>query len=143
MTTLHFEAVPTVQLLGRTPGLVVMKFGGTSVSDTDKLKRVAARPVPEHQEGAKVVAVLSAMGHTTDELIRLAHEVSPAPHPREYDMLVSTGERISNALCAMAIHDLGAEALSFTGSQAGIATDPSHTRAEILEGRAPRIHTPP
>jgi aspartate kinase len=140
MTTLHFEAVPSVQLLGRTPGLVVMKFGGTSVGDTDKLKRVAERLVAAHEEGAKVVAVLSAMGHTTDELIRLAHEVSPAPHPREYDMLVSTGERISNALCAMAIHDLGAEAVSFTGSQAGIVTDASHTKAKIVEVRATRIH---
>ncbi|MGN6799909.1 MAG: aspartate kinase [Gaiellaceae bacterium] len=140
MTTVHFEAVPSVQLLGRTPGLVVMKFGGTSVGDTDKLKRVAARLVAAHEEGAKVVAVLSAMGHTTDELIRLAHEVSPAPHPREYDMLVSTGERISNALCAMAIHDLGAEAVSFTGSQAGIVTDASHTKAKIVEVRATRIH---
>jgi aspartate kinase len=140
MTTLHFEAVPSVQLLGRTPGLVVMKFGGTSVGDTDKLKRVAARLVAANEEGVKVVAVLSAMGHTTDELIRLAHEVSPAPHPREYDMLVSTGERISNALCAMAIHDLGYEAVSFTGSQAGIVTDGSHTKAKIVEVRATRIH---
>jgi aspartate kinase len=140
MTTLHFEAVPSVQLLGRTPGLVVMKFGGTSVGDTEKLKRVAERLVAAHEEGTKVVAVLSAMGHTTDELIRLAHEVSPAPHPREYDMLVSTGERISNALCAMAIHDLGAEAVSFTGSQAGIVTDASHTKAKIVEVRATRIH---
>jgi aspartate kinase len=140
MTTLHFEAVPSVQVLGRTPGLVVMKFGGTSVGDTDKLKRVAARLVAAHEEGAKVVAVLSAMGHTTDELIRLAHEVSPDPHPREYDMLVSTGERISNALCAMAIHDLGYEAVSFTGSQAGIVTDASHTKAKIVEVRATRIH---
>jgi aspartate kinase len=140
MTTLHFEAVPSVQILGRTPGLVVMKFGGTSVGDTDKLKRVAERLVAAHEAGAKVVAVLSAMGHTTDELIRLAHEVSPAPHPREYDMLVSTGERISNALCAMAIHDLGHEAVSFTGSQAGIVTDARHTKAKIVEVRATRIH---
>jgi aspartate kinase len=85
--------------------------------------------------------VLSAMGTTTDELIRLAHEVSEQPHPREYDMLVSTGERISNALCAMAIHDLGHEAVSFTGSQAGIVTDGSHTKAKIVEVRAQRIHT--
>jgi aspartate kinase len=117
-----------------------MKFGGTSVGDTDKLKRVAERLVAAHEEGAKVVAVLSAMGHTTDELIKLAHEVSPKPHPREYDMLVSTGERISNALCAMAIHDLGHEAVSFTGSQAGIVTDGSHTKAKIVEVRARRIH---
>ena len=120
----------------RTPGLVVMKFGGTSVGDTDKLKRVAERLVAAREAGAKVVAVLSAMGKTTDELIRLAYEVSPSPHPREYDMLVSTGERISNALCAMAIHDLGHEAVSLTGSQAGIVTDGSHTKAKIVEVRA-------
>jgi len=137
---LEFEAIPSVANRLRTPGLVVMKFGGTSVGDTDKLKAVARRLVAAHEQGAKVVAVLSAMGKTTDELIRLAHEVSPQPHPREYDMLVSTGERISNALCAMAIHDLGHEAVSFTGSQAGIVTDASHTKAKILEVRAERIH---
>jgi aspartate kinase len=140
MTTIEFEAVPSLQQTGRTPGLVVMKFGGTSVGDTDKLKRVAERLVAAHEQGTKVVAVLSAMGKTTDELIRLAHEVSPSPHPREYDMLVSTGERISNALCAMAIHDLGHEAVSLTGSQAGIVTDESHTKAKIVEVRAQRIH---
>jgi aspartate kinase len=139
MTTLHFEAVPNVATSGRRPGLVVMKFGGTSVGDTEKLKRVAERLVAAHEQGAKVVAVLSAMGKTTDELIRLAHDVSPQPHPREYDMLVSTGERISNALCAMAIHDLGHEAVSLTGSQAGIVTDSTHTKAKIVEVRAQRI----
>jgi aspartate kinase len=140
MSTTAFEAVPNVGAPRRTPGLLVMKFGGTSVGDTDKLKRVAQRLVAAREEGAKVVAVLSAMGSTTDELIRLAHEVSPTPHPREYDMLVSTGERISNALCAMAIHDLGHEAVSFTGSQAGIVTDASHTKAKIVEVRGERIH---
>jgi hypothetical protein len=140
MTTIEFEALPAVEAPRRTPGLVVMKFGGTSVGDTDKLKRVAERLVAARAEGAKVVAVLSAMGKTTDELIRLAHEVSSNPHPREYDMLVSTGERISNALCAMAIHDLGYEAVSFTGSQAGIVTDATHTKAKIVEVRAQRIH---
>jgi aspartate kinase len=140
MTTIEFEAIPSVASHGRTPGLVVMKFGGTSVGDTQKLIRVAERLVAAHEQGAKVVAVLSAMGSTTDELIRLAHEVSSHPHPREYDMLVSTGERISNALCAMAIHDLGHEAVSFTGSQAGIVTDGSHTKAKIVEVRAERIH---
>ena len=140
MTTIEFEAVPAVEARQRTPGLVVMKFGGTSVGDTDKLKRVAERLVAARESGAKVVAVLSAMGKTTDELIRLAHEVSPSPNPREYDMLVSTGERISNALCAMAIHDLGHEAVSLTGSQAGIVTDGTHTKAKIVEVRATRIH---
>jgi aspartate kinase len=140
MTVLEFQPVPAVTETRRTPGLVVMKFGGTSVGDTAKLKRVAQRLVDAQEAGAKVVGVLSAMGQTTDELIRLAYEVSPTPHPREYDMLVSTGERISNALCAMAIHDLGHEAVSFTGSQAGIVTDGSHTRAKIVEVRAARIH---
>jgi len=140
MALVEHESVPAVARAPRSPGLVVMKFGGTSVGDTEKLKRVARRLVDARESGAKVVAVLSAMGKTTDELIRLAHEVSSRPHPREYDMLVSTGERISNALCAMAIHDLGHEAVSFTGSQAGIVTDGSHTKAKIVEVRAQRIH---
>jgi aspartate kinase len=131
--------MPAVGEGRRTPGLVVMKFGGSSVGDTEKLKLVAARLVAAREAGNKVVGVLSAMGKTTDELIRLAHEVSTRPHPREYDMLVSTGERISNALCAMAIHDLGHEAVSLTGSQAGIVTDGSHTKAKILEVRGQRI----
>ncbi len=139
MTTIDFEAVPAVTEAVRTPGLVVMKFGGTSVGDTDKLKQVARRLVAARESGSKVVGVLSAMGKTTDDLIRLAHEVSTQPHPREYDLLVSTGERISNALCAMAIHDLGHEAVSLTGSQAGIVTDASHTKAKIVEVRARRI----
>jgi aspartate kinase len=140
MTTIDFEAVPAVTEAVRTPGLVVMKFGGTSVADTEKLKQVARRLVAARESGSKVVGVLSAMGKTTDDLIRLAHEVSAQPHPREYDLLVSTGERISNALCAMAIHDLGHEAVSLTGSQAGIVTDASHTKAKIVEVRARRIH---
>src|SRR5207245_854911 len=105
-----------------------------------KIKDVARRLVEARETGHRVVAVLSAMGDTTDDLIRLAHEVSPHPHPREYDMLVSVGERISNALCAMAIHDLGHEAISLTGSQAGILTDTSHGKAKIVEVRAARIH---
>jgi aspartate kinase len=140
MTTIDFEAIPAVGGGERTPGLVVMKFGGTSVGDTDKLKQVAGRLVAARESGSKVVGVLSAMGKTTDDLIRLAHQVSTRPHPREYDLLVSTGERISNALCAMAIHDLGHEAVSLTGSQAGIVTDASHTKAKIVEVRARRIH---
>jgi aspartate kinase len=140
MSTTQFETVPAVEHATRTPGLVVMKFGGSSVGDTEKLKRVAQRLVAAREGGGKVVGVLSAMGDTTDELIRLAHDVSPRPHPREYDMLISTGERISNALCAMAIHDLGHEAVSLTGSQAGIVTDETHGKAKIVEVRARRIH---
>ncbi|MGE5435035.1 MAG: aspartate kinase [Candidatus Doudnabacteria bacterium] len=117
-----------------------MKFGGTSVGDPEKLKDVAARIVAAHAEGTRVVAVLSAMGDTTDELVRLAYEISPRPEPRELDMLISVGERISCALAAMAIHDLGDEAISLTGSQAGIVTDTVHGKAKIVDVRARRIH---
>src|SRR5918998_1351404 len=102
-----------------------MKFGGTSVADGDGIKRAAWRIVRAADEGSSVVAVLSARGKTTDELVAMAHEVSPRPHPREMDMLLSTGERISCALAAMVINDLGHEAISLTGSQAGIVTDDS------------------
>jgi aspartate kinase len=119
--------------------LVVMKFGGTSVADAQRIKRAARRIVERREAGARVVAVLSARGKTTDELLAMAEEVSAAPDARELDMLLSTGERISCALCAMAIHDLGHRALSFTGSQAGIVTDSSHTKARILDVRAERI----
>ena len=119
--------------------MVVMKFGGTSVADTEKIKEVALRLVRAHERGERVVGVLSAMGDTTDELIRLAHDISPKPHPREYDMLISVGERISNALCAMAVQDLGHEAISLTGSQAGIVTDTVHGKAKITEIRTTRI----
>lgn len=127
----------------RRPGggdLVVMKFGGTSVADPDRIRRVAQRAVAAHEDGNSVVLVASAMGKSTDQLISLANEVSSAPSRREMDMLLSTGERISCALIAMAIHDLGHEAVSLTGSQAGIVTDNSHTNAKIVEIRAHRIH---
>src|SRR2546422_4611555 len=120
-------------------GLVVMKFGGTSVGDAERIRRAARRIVDKREAGYRVVAVLSARGSTTDELIAMAEEVSPTPAPREMDMLLSSGERISCALCAMAINDLGHRAISLTGSQAGIVTDESHTRARILDVRAERI----
>ena len=116
-----------------------MKFGGTSVADPEHIIGAARRIVAAREEGKGVVAVLSARGATTDELVRMAHEISPEPHPREMDMLLSTGERISCALCAMAIHDLGNEAISLSGSQAGIVTNTSHTKARILDVRADRI----
>ena len=116
-----------------------MKFGGTSVADAERIKRAARRIVGQREQGNRVVAVLSARGQTTDELIAAAEEVSSFPDPREMDMLLSTGERISCALCAMAINDLGHRAISLTGSQAGIVTDTSHTRARILDVRADRI----
>jgi aspartate kinase len=118
---------------------VVMKFGGTSVADAERIKRAARRIVAQREQGKRVVAVLSARGKTTDDLIRMAEEVSLTPDPREMDMLLSTGERISCALCAMAINDLGHRAISLTGSQAGIVTDTSHTKARILDVRANRI----
>ena len=142
VATTQYEPLPEIAAdaaAGR-PDLVVMKFGGTSVGDVEKIKDVARRLVRAREEGRRVVGVLSAMGDTTDELIRLAHEISPMPHPREYDMLVSVGERISNALCAMAVHDLGHEAISLTGSQAGIVTDTVHGKAKIAEVRATRIN---
>jgi aspartate kinase len=116
-----------------------MKFGGTSVADAERIKRAAQRIVGQREAGNRVVAVLSARGKTTDELIAMADEVSPHPDRREMDMLLSTGERISCALCAMAINDLGHRAISLTGSQAGIVTDTSHTKARILDVRADRI----
>jgi aspartate kinase len=118
---------------------VVMKFGGTSVADARRIKRAAQRIVAQREAGKRVVAVLSARGQTTNELIAMAEEVSPQPDRREMDMLLSTGERISCALCAMAINDLGHRALSLTGSQAGIVTDTSHTKARILDVRGDRI----
>jgi aspartate kinase len=142
MATTDFESVPKIatDAAGSGRNIVVMKFGGSSVSDTGKITDVARRLVHAHEEGQRVVGVLSAMGDTTDELIRLAHEISPRPHPREYDMLISVGERISNSLCAMAVHDLGHEAISLTGSQAGIVTDTVHGKAKIAEVRATRIN---
>jgi aspartate kinase len=121
------------------PETVVMKFGGTSVAGAEDIKRAARRIVAAREEGKRVVAVLSARGKTTDELVEMAQEVSERPEPREMDMLLSVGERISCALCAMAIHDLGHRAISLTGSQAGIVTDSSHTKARILDVRADRI----
>jgi aspartate kinase len=116
-----------------------MKFGGTSVADTDRIKNAARRIVAAHEKGNRVVAVLSAQGKTTDQLVAQANEISDRPVAREMDMLLSTGERISCALAAMAIHDMGHEAISLTGSQAGILTDTSHTKARIVDVRADRI----
>jgi len=116
-----------------------MKFGGTSVADADRIKHAARRIARARDEGHRVVAVLSARGKTTDELVAMAREVSDRPDPREMDMLLSTGERISCALAAMVLKDLGHQAVSLTGSQAGIVTDTSHTKARILDVRADRI----
>src|SRR3954451_21412725 len=140
MTATEYEAVPAVESASPRLGTVVMKFGGSSVADADKLKAVARRLVAAREGGHRVVGGLSARGKTTDELIGLASSVSPYPDPRDLDMLVSVGERISCALAAMAIKDLGHDAVSLTGSQAGIVTDTVHTKAKIVEVRASRIN---
>jgi aspartate kinase len=120
-------------------GLVVQKYGGSSVSDAERIKRVAERIVATKKEGHDVCVVVSAMGDTTDELLDLAQQVSPLPPGRELDMLLTAGERISMALLAMAIQSLGLSARSFTGSQAGVITDSSHGRARIIDVTPGRI----
>ena len=119
--------------------LVVQKYGGSSVADAEGIKRVAQRIVATRAAGNQVAVVVSAMGDTTDELIDLANEVSPAPPPRELDMLLTAGERISMAVLAMAIASLGMEARSFTGSQAGVITDETHGWARIIDVTPGRI----
>lgn len=119
--------------------LIVQKYGGTSVGDAEQIKRVAERVVATQAAGNKVCVVVSAMGHTTDELVVLASQISPVPASREMDMLLTAGERISMALLSMAINELGGRAISFTGSQAGIVTDTSHGQAKIIEVKADRV----
>ena len=120
-------------------GLIVQKYGGSSVADAEGLKRVANRIVATKRAGHQVVVVVSAMGDTTDELIDLANQVSPLPNGRELDMLLTAGERISMALLAMAIGNLGHEARSFTGSQAGVLTTSTHGKARIIDVTPSRI----
>ena len=119
--------------------LLVQKYGGTSVGSPERIQNVAERIVRTRRGGADLVVVVSAMGDATDDLIQLARQVSTRSHPREMDMLLTAGERISMALVSMAVNDRGQEAVSFTGSQSGIVTDASHTRAKILEVKADRI----
>jgi aspartate kinase len=120
-------------------GLVVQKYGGSSVADAEGIKRVARRIVDTRKAGHEVVVVVSAMGDTTDELIELAEQVTPIPSGREFDMLLTAGERISMALLAMAIRTLGFDAQSFTGSQAGVITDSTHNKARIIDVTPGRI----
>jgi aspartate kinase len=143
MTATEYEGVPSVARDEERPalGTLVLKFGGTSVADPERLQAVARRIVSAKEQGGRVVAVLSAMGDTTDDLVALAHRISERPKPRAMDMLISVGERITCALAEMAIEDLGHEAISLTGSQAGIVTDTTHTKAKIVEVRAQRIHS--
>jgi aspartate kinase len=119
--------------------LVVQKYGGSSVADPERIRRVARRVVAAAEARQEVCVVVSAMGDTTDELVGLAAQVSPSPHPRELDMLLTAGEQISIALLSMAINDLGRDAISLTGPQAGIVTDTTHGKARIVELRSHRV----
>jgi aspartate kinase len=119
--------------------LIVQKYGGTSVGDPERIKRVAERIVAAADAGQRVCVVVSAMGHRTDELVAMAAQISSDPHAREMDMLLSSGERESMALLSMAINELGRDAISFTGSQAGIVTDTVHGKARIVDIRAKRV----
>jgi aspartate kinase len=119
--------------------VIVQKYGGTSVADPERIKHVARRVVATAEAGHRVCVVVSAMGAMTDQLLELAGEVSKSPHPREQDMLLTAGERISSALLAMAVIELGRDAVSLTGSQAGIVTDERHGKARIVELRPQRV----
>ena len=138
-TGLPFAVIGEPERKAERTNIVVMKFGGTSVADATRIKRVAGRIVDARKAGHPVVAVVSARGDTTDELILMAKEITANPPAREMDMLLSTGERISAALLAMAISELGCDAISLTGSQAGIVTDTVHTKAKILDIKPGRI----
>ena len=118
---------------------IVQKFGGSSVADAESIKRVARRVLEAKQAGNQVVVVISAMGDTTDDLLDLAQRVSPNPPARELDMLLTAGERMSAALLAMAIADVGATARSFTGSQAGVITTEAHGNAKIIDVTPGRV----
>jgi aspartate kinase len=119
--------------------LIVQKYGGATLATPEKIKQAALRISELHKAGTKVVVVVSAMGQTTNELIALAHQVSPRPQLREMDMLLTVGERISMSLMSMALNDLGCSAISFTGSQAGILTDEAHVNANIIDVKATRV----
>ncbi len=119
--------------------LIVQKYGGSSVADPERIKSVAQRVIDSKRKGDKIVVVLSALGDTTDELIKLAYQINEEPAERELDMLISTGEQVAVALLAMAIHKYGYKAISFTGAQVGIVTDGSHTKARILDINSQRI----
>ncbi len=113
--------------------LIVQKYGGTSVANIDRIKNVAKRIARYRKNGHRIIVVVSALGDTTNELLKLAHKITPFPSERETDMLISTGEQVSVALLAMAVHKMGVDAISFTGAQVGIITDYSHTKARIID----------
>jgi aspartate kinase len=121
--------------------LIVQKYGGSSLDSPDRIREVAENIAARADDRAQIIVIVSAMGRTTDELVKLAHEVTPRPQQRELDMLLTVGERISMSLMSMALNSLGCRAISFTGSQGGIVTNTSHSRAVIEEIRAERIST--
>jgi len=141
MLSPELQAGPTVAADAELPEarVIVMTFGGTSVADVEQISTVARRLAAARCAGHRVVGVLPAMGSMTNELVGLAREVSPNPHKRELDMLISVGERVSCALTAIVLIDLGYDAISLTGSQAGIVTDAAHGRAKVVGVRARRI----
>ena len=118
---------------------IVQKYGGTCLETPAKIRAVASSLADLHSRGNRVVAIVSALGNTTDDLVKMAYQVSPHPNRRELDMLLTTGERISMSLVSMALSDLGVPAISFTGSQSGIITDDAHSQARIVEVRPVRI----
>lgn len=120
--------------------IIVQKYGGTSVGSPERIKAVAKRVADTRRHCPNVVVVVSAMGDTTDDLIKLAKQISSNPHPREYDALISTGENVSAALLAMALHDMGFQAISLSGAQAGIVTEKIYSKAKILNIKPKRIH---
>src|SRR5271165_6286326 len=123
----------------RNNPIIVQKYGGACLETPAKIRAVASSLADLHSRGHRVVAIVSAMGKTTDELVKIAYQVSPHPNRRELDMLLTTGERISMSLMSMALSDLGVPAISFTGSQAGVMTDESHSSARILDVRPIRV----
>jgi aspartate kinase len=123
----------------RNSPIIVQKYGGACLETPAKIRAVASSLADLHSRGRRVVAIVSAMGKTTDELVKMAYQVSPHPNRRELDMLLTTGERISMSLMSMALSDLGVPAISFTGSQAGVMTDESHSSARILDVRPIRV----
>src|SRR6202163_5037027 len=123
----------------RNNSIIVQKYGGACLETPAKIRAVASSLADLHSRGHRVVAIVSAMGKTTDELVKMAYQVSPHPNRRELDMLLTTGERISMSLMSMALSDLGVPAISFTGSQAGVMTDESHSSARILDVRPIRV----
>src|SRR5437660_12226428 len=119
--------------------VIVQKYGGTSVGDAERIRRVAERVVKAKADGHEVLVLVSAMGHSTDELLAMAHDLTPIPNPRELDLLLTAGERIAMSLLSIAINAMGVASVSYTGSQAGIITDTAHGRAKIIDVRPGRV----